>query len=253
KSYFFFDSGFVCLGAGISAQKPEAVLTSVNQCLRQGEILLLKEVPKSMDQGLKRVQNLRGVFHAGIGTYFLADQQVVVRADIQEGSWKDLEANSRQSETLKKEVFSVWIDHGTTPRASTYAYAVMPGMDRETFVAHSEDLPFQVLANRVDVQAVAFPNSRTVHMAFYEAGAFQTPDGTRIQVDVPCLVILQDQEALRTLSIADPTQKVLTAHITLSESSLEKERGAGGHDREWVVDFPQGEGAGRTVVRSISK
>ena len=42
KSWFFFDEGVVCLGAGISAAPGGAVVTTLNQCNLDGDVLLTK-------------------------------------------------------------------------------------------------------------------------------------------------------------------------------------------------------------------
>jgi chondroitin AC lyase len=39
KAWFYFDDEFVCLGAGITCDSSNSVCTSVNQCLRSGDVL----------------------------------------------------------------------------------------------------------------------------------------------------------------------------------------------------------------------
>ncbi|MDZ7606241.1 MAG: polysaccharide lyase family 8 super-sandwich domain-containing protein [Cyclobacteriaceae bacterium] len=40
KAWFFFDEEYVCLGTGISAKKELPVVTTLNQCLLHGEVML---------------------------------------------------------------------------------------------------------------------------------------------------------------------------------------------------------------------
>jgi chondroitin AC lyase len=247
KAYFFFDEGFVCLGAGISAELDEKVATSVNQCLLNGDVLVLCESLTEMGRGRLEGGRVRGVHHDGIGYYFLGNQNVVVRSDAQTGSWKDLEANSKHKELMTKDVFSLWVDHGEQPSDGSYAYAVMPGMGRELFVDKAGVFPFAILKQTSAVQAVEFADQGLVQIAFFEAGGLQVLGGLDVEVNMPCLVMVQKEGRGLVLSVADPTQKLNQIQFKLD--GLFEGDGAvvDGTSTVVTIDLPQDEWAGKTV------
>ena len=247
KAYFFFDQGFVCLGAGISLDADERVTTGVNQCLLNGDVLVLGESLTAMGRGRLVGDEVRGVYHDGVGYYFMNTSKVVVRSDAQRGSWKDLEENSTRREQIKKDVFALWIDHGARPIDATYAYVVMPGMKRDTFALLSEQLPVQVVANQADLQAVVFPEQH-----IFQAGRLQVL-GTDIQVNVPCLVVWQQRGDHWLLSVSDPTQKRNQIRVILGDVFEGEGAVATGSTTVVAVDLPQNEWAGKTVTVALKK
>lgn len=253
KAYFFFDGGFVCLGAGITTETQNRVITSVNQCLLHGDVMVLGDSPMVMGRGRLDGEEIRGVFHDGIGYYFIGDQNVVVRSDVQKGSWKDLEANAKTDDVLAKDVFSLWIEHGTEPADDVYAYAVMPGLERNAFVQKVAKLPFTILKQTTAVQAVAFPEQNVAQVAFFESGSVQVFDDLDVEVDTPCLMVLKMYSEDVILSVSDPTQKL--AQVTMTLGGLFEGEGVerAGDSTVVTVDLPQDEWAGKTVTWVLKK
>jgi chondroitin AC lyase len=253
KAYFFFDGGFVCLGAGVSAEGDEKLTTSVNQCLLNGEVLVLGESIAEMGQGQLEGDGVRGVYHDGVGYYFLGKQKVVVHSDEQTGSWKDLEENSTLRESMTKDIFGLWVDHGVRPADGSYAYAVMPGVDRDGFVENSEALRFTVLTHTPAMQAIEFADQNLAQVAFFESGGLRVLGGMDVEVNVPCLMIIQKEGNGVTLSVADPTQEL--GQIQIRVSGVFESDGAI-VDGEWTVlrvDLPQNEWAGKSVEISLTE
>jgi chondroitin AC lyase len=251
KAWFFFDQGFVCLGAGIAAQKDESVTTSLNQTLLNGDVLLMQSQQVAMGKGQVVGKDVRGVFHDGVGYYFLGEQQTIVRADAQTGTWTSIEEDSSRKDPVTKDVFGLWVDHGVRPVNGSYAYAVMPGVDLGTFTSLSKKLPFHVISNSVDIQAVAFPDEGIVQAAFFQAGSVQVLDGLSLRVDAPCLVILQQQSDKWTVSVSDPTQRLDQVHVTLGGSFEGEGAMPEGASTVVTIDFPQDQWSGKTVMGSL--
>ena len=210
-------------------------------------MLVLGESLTAMGRGRLVGDEVRGVYHDGVGYYFMNTSKVVVRSDAQRGSWKDLEENSTRREQIKKDVFALWIDHGARPIDATYAYVVMPGMKRDTFALLSEQLPVQVVANQADLQAVVFPEQH-----IFQAGRLQVL-GTDIQVNVPCLVVWQQRGDHWLLSVSDPTQKRNQIRVILGDVFEGEGAVATGSTTVVAVDLPQNEWAGKTVTVALKK
>jgi len=251
KAWFFFDQGFVCLGAGIAAEKDESVTTSLNQTLLNGEVLLLQDQQTEINRGEVVGKDVKAVYHDGVGYYFLGEQQTVVRADAQTGTWTSIEEDSSRKDPVTQDVFGLWVDHGVRPVDGSYAYAVMPGVDRDRFTSLGKQLPFEVVSNNVGVQAVAFPDQGIVQAAFFEAGVLRVLDGLDVEVDAACLVMLQQRGDLWTVSVSDPTQKLSQVHMTLGGSFKGEGAVAEGASTVVTVGLPQDQWAGKTVNFSL--
>ncbi|MBT5831009.1 MAG: hypothetical protein HOH77_12550, partial [Candidatus Latescibacteria bacterium] len=195
----------------------------------------------------------RGLYHDGVGYYFLGEQNFVVQAETQTGSWKDLEANSTRPETITKDVFKMWVDHGAQPVDGAYAYAVMPGIDRDAFATQADDLPFKVLAQTSAVQAVEFADRNLAQVVFFEAGNLKVLDTMDVSVNAPCLVMVQTDGQCVSLSVADPTQKLDQIQITIGGVFEGTGAVVEGSLTVVTVDLPQNEWAGKTVDVSLLK
>ena len=217
KAWFFFDAGWICLGAGISTETDHHVTTSVNQCLLKSRVSLLRGGGMgTMDGQRLEAGDLEGVLHDGVGTYFLeAQSTVVARAGPQSGAWTSIEERSTRRDPVTQDVFSLWIDHGARPQGASYAYMVIPGLTPDTFPTFTENTPVRVLSNSPELQAVYVSDQQVVQAAFYKAGSLAVGEGRTIRVDVPCLLMLRLREDAADLSVADPTQKLGRIQVTL--------------------------------------
>ena len=249
KAYFFLEDGWVCLGAGISAASDCHAITSLNQCLLKSDVAFLQNgTVRPLEGHHIEADDLQGVHHDGVGYYFLELQPTVVTAGSQSGSWRDVEENALSDEVITKDVFSLWVDHGSRAVDAQYAYRIMPGVDRDAFATAAEDRPVHVLSNSPNLQALSVPDRRLVQCVFYAAGVLEIPGGQSIRVDRPCMVMLRSNGDLVHFSIADPTQALQQVQVRLEG------RYAGGgsytgaeNSTVMTVDLPRDEFAGKSV------
>jgi len=247
KAWFFFDQGFVCLGAGITAEKDEPVTTSLNQTLLNGEVLVLKAEQTELDRGQLAGKDVKAVYHDGVGYYLLGEQQTVVRADAQTGTWTSIEEYSSRKDPITQDVFNLWVNHGVRPKDGTYAYAVTPGVDGQQFGALADDLPFQILSNSVSIQAVSFPGLDVVQGAFFEAGTVVMSNGQDVTVDSPCLLMVSTVGENVTLSVSDPAQTLDQIRVKISGAFKGSNCVVNDGVSEVTVELPQDEWSGKTV------
>ena len=252
KAWFFLPDGWVALGAGIRCSTGDPVTTSINQCLLKSEVLLLREgeVAPLTDPRFYS-DNLRGVFHDGVGYYLLAPQHTVVQAAPQSGTWTSIEERSPDTAAVTQDVFSLWIEHGHRPAEDAtsedasagdataecapagdatsecapsedaasedaYAYRVVPGLDGEDFAAYPDTSPVSVPANDARLQAVISSRGTLVQAVFHAAGCLILDDGVSVETSVPCALMLRRTKDGITLSVTEPTQRLETLQVCLS-------------------------------------
>ena len=248
KAWFFFERGFVCLGAGIQAEKEESVTTSVNQCLLRGEVLVLRNGKTSgLTERRLSSQEFQGIWHDGVGYLFAGPQKVVISAGPQTGAWTGIEERSNRKDPVTLQVFNTYINHGARPADGTYAYAVMPGVDQEALAGLGDDPGFDVLANEPEIQAVGFPGAGVVQVVFWTPGQVSIPNGPDVQVDAPCLVMVRKTGDGLALSVSEPTQTLSRIQVTLGGRFAGTGAAIQGDKTVVAVDLPREEWAGQTV------
>ncbi|PTX94704.1 hypothetical protein DB346_22045 [Verrucomicrobia bacterium LW23] len=240
KSWYFLPGQIVCLGAGIRSEVDAAVVTSVAQCLGNGPVVLATEkgVAKPEPGKLAETDGLRWVLHGGIGYVFAQPVAATVGIAKQSGAWRSVFVPGA-TDTITRDVFSLYLSHGVRPAGATYAYAVVPGASEESLAA----LPgvggegLGILSNTTDLQAVRFGGK--TFATFYTAGSVEAGGGRRVSVDKPCVVILEPAADGKTLSatLADPTQKLDSVSVTVAPAG-----GGEGEGKTAVVKLKPGKG-----------
>ncbi len=256
KAWFFFNKGWVCLGAGISSETNERVSTSVNQCLLKSEVTLLRDGKLTAHNGQElRADDLQGIHHDGVGYALLETQPAVLRTAPQTGTWTSLEERSTRREPVTHDVFNLWIDHGPRPENGEYAYMLIPGVTPEVFSEFVQNPPIRILANQSNLQAVYLEEEQTIQAAFYQAGSIVLDSHTTLQVEQPCLVMLKLEKDTITLSVADPTQTLKQVQLSLSGSYIAE--GCTIHTNTkrttLTADLPLSAYAGRTIQLELHR
>lgn len=204
KGWFFVGEAIVCLGSGITGHSSGNVITSVEQSNLEGEIL--------SSHGLLLNGNLQlnadsWVYHNGIG-YHILDKATITTSQIKE-NWQKC-FPTHEDIAAEGSVFSIYIDHGKDPDSRKYAYCIYPEVDAgqmEKRIVHSK---IRIVSNSETVQAIRF--RKNLLAVFYAPGILKVDDKTTIEVDVPCLLIINKQE----IRVSDPTHESTNANISIS-------------------------------------
>lgn len=237
KAWFFFDDGYVALGAGITltGDAQHSVATDINQTLLAGDVLTSAQ-RSALTSGVHPFDGgLAWVYHNHVGYIPGPGLRMVVSNDVQTGRWSDI--GSWSNELIRKPVFNLWIDHGTEPREASYQYTVLPGVAAEELAAWAAAPHFAVLANTPELQAVYDPGLKLVEIAFRKAQAIQTPEA-KIAVDHACLLMVQTEGAGWRVTAANPENEGLTLHVTVN-------------GKQGTMELPAGNRAGASVRVSI--
>jgi len=256
KTWFFHSGGMVALGGYIECDtcvKP--VLTSINQEWSNSPVLYGSPNSKSeppisrLDTGAATLDGPLAGTHwflaNDVGYVSLGNHKLVVQNQDQEGSWNEL-AESLPTTPVHGKVFSLWIDHGTHPTSSDYAYAVYPGVKLDELIHLAENPDFQILENDYYRQGVYFPMEGLIQGAFYWAGSLTWDEGNS-WLNVSAMQIAAQIRKIGNdyfLSISSPNQT--TKEVTVSWNWTGKTQG------QKTILFPEGEKAGTTVTVKIN-
>ncbi|MFT4223092.1 polysaccharide lyase 8 family protein [Dysgonomonas sp.] len=215
KSWFFFDKEIVCLGSGINSSAAFPINTTINQCLLQSDIIV-SEGGKEKKLGNKSYSfnNLKWVLQGGIGYILPTGGNVNISGVEQNGSWKRINMGQKDIKE-KKNVFSLWLDHGVRPKQETYAYIVVPDKHTPQEMNKYDVTNIKILSNNESVQVVKNMKLDMWQMVFFKPGSFSY-EGTTITVDAPCAIILNKMSSGPIMHVADPGHKQSIINIEIS-------------------------------------
>lgn len=155
KTWIFTPEFILCLGAGIASARPEPVVTSVEQSLRNGAV-------KMLEKGTWREVNGREAFHADevramhAGSGYIVrtpKAEVSIAAEPRHGDFHDF---MHPSKSIPKDgdVFEIALHHGVAPKGATYEYWVLPRTDETALAAFDCAAKVRVVRNDAEEQIV---------------------------------------------------------------------------------------------------
>ena len=199
KSWFFFDDEIIALGADIdevTATSP--VFTTLNQVLLDGDVTV-SDAAGRRTFSLNDSATLQGkswIEHDHMGYVNLdSSNKLTVQA-----------ATQTDGGGVSLPVFSAVIDHGTKVKDATYAYAMVPDKTADEVDAYANNLPFTILSNTANLQAVRHNGLNQTQATFFAAGSLYLDATTKITVTQPCNLIIKQNGDQLTITAADPRQ-----------------------------------------------
>lgn len=219
KGYFYFDEGYIALGAGINAPtSTNPVFTSLNQVIQNGAVTVKANdgSVQTLNTGTSQsFTNPKWILHSGVGYMLLGNNgTVTAQAQSQTGTWESIGTTTG---TVTQNVFSAWVDHGTNPSNGQYAYAVLPGTTTTSLDSYVAANPFAILSNTPSIQAVRQASTGTTQIAFYQAGTLTIATGLTVTVDKPCMLQVRELSGGNIeVAVSDPTQSVAQVNVTMS-------------------------------------
>ncbi len=258
KGWFFFDDEFTCLGAGISSQATNPVVTTINQCRLNGDVVVNTwKQKKVLDEGKHSLNDVSWVWHNGLGYVFAGPMSVNISNTKVTGTWKSISLQAVTSDdTVAVDVFGLWIDHGIQPSNTYYEYTIVPASSPEELERYLQEPQVIVLENNESVQAVLHRGMRRVQIVFYQPGTIRVGE-TSVGASSPCVVMVKlNGKSVEELAVSDPSRKLET--ITLRVSALLE--GADDWPAVWDkkqkenvinIDLPRDEYAGESVLLRV--
>ncbi len=185
KSWFFFDDEAVCLGAGISSAKSDTVVTTMNQCFLTGDVTVSRAGKRTtVPKGARGLEGVEWVYHDGVAYLFPGRANVRLSNGPQSGSWWDIN-HTHSKDVVTKDVFTLWIDHGTSPSDASYAYIVAPTLAPGDVGKYAAEPRVDILSNASGVQAVRHRALKVTGNAFYEPGRLTLGEKLAVEADKP--------------------------------------------------------------------
>lgn len=224
KAWFYFDTEFVCLGAGINQNDGKsAVYTTLNQSNAAGPVQYSVQGKTSGLKEPKSVVNPDWVLHGRIG-YF------------------NLDPTSTFELACDTSLFSANINHGINPKDKTYAYLIKPVVQSGSEAAKYQ-IPVKILSNTAQLQAVQHNVLNLVEVIFYQPGTLKMENGDVISVDSPCAMLWNLNK--KEIHVANPrceSENPTSIHLKIIQNKQEV---------TYSVTLPVGDFAGRSVMLKI--
>lgn len=237
KAWFFFDSSYVALGAGItlSNDAQHAVATDVNQPLLKGDVLTSESKSPVKGSVSYAAEHPVWVYHDQVGYIFAPHTKLNVSAGPQTGAWSNI--GTGPSEPVTEQVFNLWIDHGTAPHDAGYEYTVAPGATVAEVARMAARPDVEVVMNSTSAQAAYSRSLKLAEIAFRQPGTLGTPLG-KVEADHSCLLLVRQTGSGLKVTAANPENQALTLHITIN-------------GKQAAIDLPGGNYAGSSVSADV--
>ena len=239
KSWFFLDDAVVCLGAGVTCDGLDEVVTSIEQAMMNGPVVISEAgETRHLDKGKWSLKEPEWIHHTGIGYCLLHPQQVQVECAEKQGDWQRVNGQARGSRTARGDVFSLWISHGDSPQHAAYAYSVHPDTSIEKMPERYAQSKASLIQNTEAIQAISLGKMKIVMAVFSQPGRLSLDGGGYVEVDIPCALIIDRTSGALSCYVADPTHRAEAVDVRISEF---------GND-ETSVTLPQEGLAGSTTL-----
>jgi chondroitin AC lyase len=254
KSYFFFDGGLVALGAGISGTNLE---TTINQTQWRGPITWgegskSNQIAESGGTFDEAVHQPAWLYHDGVGYLVLPatdSTHLKVTAETRKTRWVEICKTNADNPKAAATIVQISLPHDASSDA--YAYAVLPGVKPESLTDTARSLPFTVLANTSQVQAVRFTKENLIEAVFFAPGSIHCADGD-LSVDRASVVMLRQSDGKWELSLSDPLQLPGAGDVNI-ESTLPGIAGGPSHPVHLTCALPSKPWIGSAARKELTQ
>lgn len=225
KSWFFFDDEIVCLGSGISSNNGHEIMTTVNQCLMDGNTKFYSVSNKKNDiikYGNVIKDDINWVIHNNTGYLFPKGGNVVISCNNQKGDWNEINRTNKKG-IVEKDIFTLSLSHGINPNQASYAYIIIPSLEEKKMLQKASN-NINIIENSNGIHAVSHNLLEIGQYVFFKEGSSTYKD-FKITVDSPCALIVK-QIGINNIKInvADPGQKGGKIKIKIISNKTGKEK-----------------------------
>jgi chondroitin AC lyase len=258
KAWFHFDNEYVCLGTAIATTSNLPVVTTLNQSLLKGNVVVkTSKQQQTLQKAKHALASVSWILHDSVGYVFPTPSNVQLNNTIATGSWRAINHHTwATNDPVNMDVFLAYLDHGNA-KNGTYAYIVVPNVSASSLDTYSKKLPVEIISNTSALQALTNKKLGITQAVFYSAGKLALQEGITVTVDSPCIVMIKTTgKKVNTISVADPTHKLsslkLTVNAALAGSGPNWSTAQQGTKESVItVELPTAGYAGQTVVMDI--
>ncbi|PHH73163.1 hypothetical protein CDD83_4798 [Cordyceps sp. RAO-2017] len=195
----------VCLGAGLTSTDGHVVETTYDSrnlgAAGSQRLIVDGNVQPAALNTTGRFKEAKWARLDGFGGYlFLDGREVIARREERTGSWRDVD-DAGAADPVTRRYLTLYRSHGTNPKDSGYAYAVMPGA--KTGEVRASVGKVKVLANTPERQAVRIGD-------VFAANFFAPGSTGGLRVSAPCSVLIRGA----SIYVADPGHQASKVDVT---------------------------------------
>jgi chondroitin AC lyase len=210
-----------------------------------------------LPEGNRELKNVTWIYQDRVGYLFPDPVAIHVSNQTQTGRWSDITDEKHVSDRLVSEkVFMLWFDHGEHPKNASYHYIVVPNVTESALNETSQsNRHIDILMNSPEIQAVRHSKLDICQMAFYKAGDVAISKDTTVRMSSQGMAMVKmNGDAIKALSVSDPSRKL--SRLTLTVSGIYSSKGEGfitkpnaqQNETLVLIDLPQGVYAGKSVT-----
>lgn len=191
KAWFFFGDTIAALGAGITSESKDPIVTTIDQRI-WNQPVETSETPKLDDSTHKTISKPGWVYHNGIGYIFPGNNdRIHLMLNKREASWEKINQRYEGESHVKEKVLGMWINHGKNPENNQYQYIVAPGATKEEFEKIKGESLIKIISNHGGVQAAENTKLAVTEAVFWKADTLKTADDITISTNQPAAVQLK--------------------------------------------------------------
>lgn len=248
KSWFFFGDEIVALGAGITNNSSYNVGTALNQVLLRDKVTVsyISGSESILSNGQRTLKAPKWIHHDAVGYIFLDGSNVELMNRSVTGSWNSVNTN-QNSDSITKNVFKLWFNHGSEISNEKYSYIVYPDKSIGAVKNYSDNIPVRIIENTPALQSVRHDVKKKTGIVFYKAGSVQIHIGLTVEVDEPCTVLIDESSSKAVkVTVSNPENTELTVEVKLKYDS--------GADKSLAFTLGGGkEVAGKSVTKTTGQ
>ena len=218
KSYFFMDNMMLCLGKGITAQKSNLVVTSINQTFLSGDITYNRGTTTMFTGTSLTADDFNWIHHDSVGYIFPLGGYMTMQKATQTGTWRSIKLTNSNA-GVSGNVFSAWFNHSSTPSNRSYCYIVAPSKTAANMPTAASGHGFVIVQNTTSIQAIRNDNGSSKRWAvvFHEPGTVDMGNGLTIVSDKKVIVFIKEYSGNYRISVSDPLQNQSTVALKINK------------------------------------
>lgn len=214
KSWFSFGSQIAVLGAGINSNHSVPINTIVAREVFSEDQYQTSFGSFTPEKGkVINYEEADWLHHKNVGYVFHDNLQPNGSILSYQADWP---SESGQTTNTVKDIFTFWIPHGVGPTDSKYAYIMLPSTTVEETKSYNQNQSLEILANTTQVQAVKDNRRNITSAVFFQPGAFDTTESLKVEVDRPCVVILDLSGEQKKLTLSTPGLANQTVNVQVN-------------------------------------
>jgi len=236
KAWFMFGDVILCAGTHIACTSPHSVETiienrNIGPAGAGDNVALFNSMTTQRLTG-KGVQETftapKWLHLADVGGYVILAGNPPLKGIREErsGSWYDINKRpSSPTDPRTRTYVTLWLDHGVTPDAQSYAYVMLPNATAAETASYSASPSITPMENspRLQYAKGVFPTS-TVWGAIFWNDAACSHD--IISANTTACVFVRMTDSAIEVAVSDPTKagaKIITVTITINNSGIQSQ------------------------------